>query len=232
MKWPPYVPLGKDPTVWPDVSQTAADGILAIGGDLAPQRLLNAYRRGIFPWYSEGLPILWHSPDPRFVLETAKLHVPKSLEKQLKRKLYEVRLDTAFEQVLDGCAKARRPGQRGTWITRDMRAAYVKLHQLGHAHSCEAWADGTLVGGLYGVGIGQMFYGESMFARAPDASKVAFATLVRHLCAKGIGLIDCQQETEHLARFGGEPWDRARFVAEVAQRTALPAPPDLWTLAP
>lgn len=228
MKWPPYVLLGRDPAQWPDVSQTASDGILAIGGDLSPARLTHAYRRGIFPWYSEGLPILWHSPDPRFVLVPEKLHVPKSLEKQLKRGVYEIRYDTAFAQVLDGCAKTRRPGQRGTWITRDMRAAYVKLHELGFAHCAEAWADGQLMGGLYGVTIGRMFYGESMFARGPDASKCAFVTLVRHLTAHGVGLIDCQQETEHLARFGAEPWDRAKFVAEVARLVEIPTEPGTW----
>lgn len=232
MKWPPYVLLGPDPTAWPDVSQTASDGILAIGGDLSPQRLIEAYRRGIFPWYSEGLPILWHSPDPRFVVEPSKLHVPKSLQKQLNRGVYEVRLDTAFEQVIDACAKSRRPGQRGTWITREMRAAYVKLHQLGVAHSAEAWADGKLQGGLYGVSLGGMFFGESMFARAPDASKVAFVTAVRLLEAHGIGLIDCQQETEHLARFGAEPWDRPRFITALQRLVQQPTWPGPWTAVP
>src|SRR6185295_4223990 len=137
----------------------------------------------IFPWYSEGLPILWHCPDPRFVLEPGDLHVPKSLEKNLRRGVYQVKLDTAFEAVIDGCAKSKRPGQRGTWITRDMRAAYVQLHRLGIAHSAEAWDGDTLVGGLYGVSLGDVFYGESMFARAPDASKVAFVTLARQLTA-------------------------------------------------
>jgi len=232
VKWPPYALLGPDPTVWPDISQTASDGILAMGGDLAPRRLVEAYRRGIFPWYSEGLPILWHSPDPRFVLVPSKLHVPKSLEKQLKRKPYEVRLDTAFEQVIDACGKTKRPGQRGTWITRDMRAAYVKLHALGLAHSAEAWLDGQLVGGLYGISLGSMFYGESMFARAPDASKVAFVTMVRHLVSIGIGLIDCQQETEHLARFGAEGWNRADFVTEVSRRVKDPTVEGKWALQP
>ena len=232
MKWPPYALLGADPTKWPDVGDTAEDGILAVGGDLSPNRLLEAYRRGIFPWYSEGLPILWHCPDPRFVLVPGKLHVPKSLEKQLKRQVYEVRFDTAFEQVIDACARTRRPGQRGTWITREMRAAYVKLHALGFAHSAEAWKDGALQGGLYGVSLGGVFYGESMFARAPDASKVAFVTLVRFLVGHGIELIDCQQETEHLARFGAEPWPRARFVADVERLTALPTFPGPWRLAP
>ena len=228
MKWPPYALLGADPSQWPKVSQTAEDGILAVGGDLSPKRLMEAYRRGIFPWYSEGLPILWHCPDPRFVLVPSKLHVPKSLEKQLKRAVYEVRFDTAFEQVIDACARTRRPGQRGTWITREMRAAYLKLHALGVAHSAESWSGGALQGGLYGVSLGGMFYGESMFARAPDSSKVAFVTLVRHLVGHGIQLIDCQQETEHLARFGAEPWERERFVAEVERLTVLPTYGGRW----
>jgi leucyl/phenylalanyl-tRNA--protein transferase len=230
VKWPPYALLGPDPTLWPDVSQTAEDGILAVGGDLSPRRLVEAYRRGIFPWYSDGLPILWHCPDPRFVLVPKQLHVPKSLEKQLKRGHFEIRLDTAFEQVIDACAKTRRPGQRGTWITREMRAAYVKLHEMGLAHSAEAWREGQLQGGLYGVSLGGVFYGESMFARAPDASKVAFVTLVRHLLEHGIELIDCQQETEHLARFGAEQWERSRFIAFVSRLVENPNYPGPWRL--
>jgi leucyl/phenylalanyl-tRNA---protein transferase len=232
VSWPPYALLGPDPSVWPEVSQTADDGILAIGGDLSPRRLTEAYRRGIFPWYSEGLPILWHSPDPRFVLVPSKLHVPKSLEKQVRRGVFEIRLDTAFEAVIDACGKTRRPGQRGTWITREMRTAYVKLHTLGLAHSAEAWADGALQGGLYGVRLGGMFFGESMFARAPDASKVAFVTLVRHLSLHGVQLIDCQQETEHLARFGAEPWERSRFVEQVASLVEKPNHLGPWRLDP
>jgi leucyl/phenylalanyl-tRNA---protein transferase len=224
----PYAILGRDPEAWPDVSQTADDGILAIGGDLSPRRLVAAYSRGIFPWYSEGLPILWHSPDPRFVLVPSKLHVPKSLRKQLKRGLYEVKLDTAFDQVLDQCAKVKREGQRGTWITRDIRKGYGELHRLGLAHSCEAWSNGELVGGLYGVSLGGVFYGESMFARAPDASKVAFVTLVEQLVRWGCELIDCQQETEHLARFGAEAWPRPRFIGELKRLVSRPTLPGPW----
>ncbi len=224
--------LGSNPAVWPEVSQTASDGILAMGGDLSPRRLTEAYRRGIFPWYSEGLPILWHCPDPRFVLVPSQLHVPKSLQKQLRRGAFEIRLDTEFEQVIDACGTSRRPGQRGTWITREMRSAYVKLHALGLAHCAEAWADGKLQGGLYGVSLGAMFFGESMFARAPDTSKVAFVTLVQHLVAHGIELVDCQQETEHLARFGAEPWPRDRFVAEVTRLVSKPTYMGPWRLDP
>ncbi|MBK7860939.1 MAG: leucyl/phenylalanyl-tRNA--protein transferase [Archangiaceae bacterium] len=226
----PYALLGPDPEQWPPIEKTHTDGILAFGGDLSPRRLTAAYARGIFPWYSEGLPILWHCPDPRFVLDPAKLHVPKSLEKELKRATYEVRLDTAFEQVIDHCAKTPREGQRGTWITREMRAAYVQLHRLGLAHSAEAWADGKLLGGLYGVSLGDVFFGESMFALAPDASKVAFVTLVRELIRWGLALIDCQQETAHLARFGAESWPRQRFVARVAELVTRPTRSGPWKL--
>lgn len=222
--------LGPDPTRFPPVSEADEDGILAVGGDLKPERLVAAYQHGIFPWYSEGLPILWHCPDPRFVLEPARLHVPRSLRKVLKRGEYEVRLDTAFEAVIDGCAKTRRPGQRGTWITRDMRKAYVRLHELGLVHSAEAWRGGQLLGGLYGVGLGHVFYGESMFALADDASKVAFVTLVEWLRGWGVALIDCQQETAHLARFGAEPWPRERFVARVQELTRAPTRQGKWTL--
>jgi leucyl/phenylalanyl-tRNA--protein transferase len=226
----PYTLLGDDPEEWPPVELTHSDGILAFGGDLKPQRLMAAYARGIFPWYSEGLPILWHCPDPRFVLEPDALHVPKSLEKNIRRGRYTVRLDTAFEDVIDGCAKTKRPGQRGTWITRDMRAAYLQLHRMGLAHSAEAWDGDKLVGGLYGVGLGEVFFGESMFARAPDASKVAFVTLVRQLKTWGIQLIDCQQETEHLSRFGAASWTRSRFVARVAELVKRPTRKGPWEL--
>lgn len=221
--------LGPDPTRFPAIEETDEDGIIAVGGDLSPERLVNAYRRGIFPWYSEGLPILWHCPDPRFVLEPSSLHVPSSLRKVMKRRVYDVKLDTDFEGVIDGCARTRRPGQRGTWITRDMRKAYVKLHGLGVAHSCEAWLDGQLVGGLYGVALGHVFYGESMFARADDASKVAFVTLVEWMRGWGVSLVDCQQETAHLARFGATPWPRTKFTAALEKLTAGPSRTGKWS---
>jgi leucyl/phenylalanyl-tRNA--protein transferase len=222
--------LGQDPTRFPPIEDTDEDGIIAVGGDLSPERLVQAYRRGIFPWYSEGLPILWHCPDPRFVLEPAALHVPKSLRKMMKRGVYQVKLDTAFEAVIDGCARTRRPGQRGTWITRDMRKAYLRLHELGIAHSAEAWLDGKLVGGLYGVSLGHVFYGESMFATADDASKVAFVTLVEWMREWGVSLVDCQQETAHLARFGAVPWPRARFTQALVSLTAAPSRQGKWSL--
>ncbi len=222
--------LGGDRLWFPPPSETDDDGIIAVGGDLKPERLEEAYRRGIFPWYSEGLPILWHCPDPRFVLVPSQLHVPKSLRKVLKRGDYDIRLDTDFEGVIDACAKTRRPGQNGTWITRDMRKAYLKLHELGLAHSAEAWRDGKLVGGLYGVSIGHVFYGESMFAHADDASKAVFVTLVEWLRGWGVELIDCQQQTEHLARFGAVPWPRERFIESLAVLTAFPTRRGKWSL--
>lgn len=223
--------LGADPTAFPPAAHANEDGILAAGGDLSPARLVAAYQRGIFPWYSEGLPILWHCPDPRFVLEPTKLHVPKSLRKRQKAAPYRLTLDTAFEQVIDGCAATRRPGQRGTWITRDMRQAYVTLHQLGLAHSCEAWRGEALVGGLYGVSLGRVFYGESMFARADDASKLAFVTLTEWMTTWGVELIDCQQETAHLARFGAEPWPRQTFLEAVERLSKLPTKRGRWRFA-
>jgi len=204
--------LGQDPEGFPPPERADRSGLLAVGGDLSPSRLLAGYRRGIFPWYSEGQPILWHSPDPRFVLQPGQLHLPRSLEKVLRRRVYEIRADTAFSEVLTACAESPRPGQDGTWITSGMHAAYVALHRLGHAHSVEAWKDGTLVGGLYGVALGRVFFGESMFTRAPDASKAAFATISRALFDAGCLLIDCQVETEHLARFGAADITRRRFL--------------------
>ena len=230
MRRVPYALLGPDPEEWPSVDATHSDGILAFGGDLSAKRLEAAYRRGIFPWYSEGLPILWHCPDPRFVLEPSALHVPKSLDKIIRRGTYQVRLDTACEAVIDACAKKKWPGQRGTWSTREMRAAYLHLHKLGLAHSAEAWSDGRLHGGLYGVSFGDVFYGESMFADAPDSSKVAFATLARAMTRWGIKLIDCQQETAHLQRFGAVSWSRARFVATIAELSLAPTRQGPWSL--
>jgi len=187
--------------VFPPVS-LAEDGLLAVGGDLRPERLLLAYSQGIFPWYGKNLPILWHSPDPRMMLTPDDLVVQRSLRKAIRKRPYQLRLDTAFDEVLRGCAEAPRPGQDGTWLIPEMVTAYHRLHELGFAHSIEAWDGDVLVGGLYGVGLGAAFFGESMFARAPDASKIAFVASVRQLAAWGTTLIDCQVHTEHLARFG------------------------------
>jgi leucyl/phenylalanyl-tRNA--protein transferase len=225
----PLFRLGADPQAFPPPHLADENGLLAVGGDLSPQRLIAAYARGIFPWYNEGLPILWHCPDPRFVLEPSKLHVPKSLRKELKRGTYEVKLDTAFREVISACAETRRPGQRGTWITDEMYEGYVELHELGLAHSAESWRDGKLLGGLYGVSLGSVFYGESMFARGPDASKVAFASLVEQLIAWGFTLIDCQQQTEHLARFGAEAWPRKKFLSALAHGLHAPTRQGRWS---
>lgn len=210
----------------------AEQGLLAVGGDLRPERLIAAYKAGIFPWYSEGEPIWWHSPDPRFVLEPDKLHVPRSLAKVIARRPFEVRFDTAFAEVIRRCGAKRRPGQRGTWITREMRDAYLRLHELGLAHSAEAWQDGKLVGGLYGVSIGDMYFGESMFADVDDASKVAFVALVRWMTARGVQLVDSQVRTEHLARFGAEDWPRAQYLARLHELVERPTRPGPWQVAP
>ncbi len=207
-------------------------GLLAVGGDLTPERLLLAYSLGIFPWYGERLPILWHSPDPRMVLEAEKLLLSRSLRKELRRGRYQVRLDTAFEEVIRGCAETPRPGQDGTWLTDEMVEAYLRLHRLGYAHSAEAWRGDELAGGLYGVSLGGAFFGESMFARAPDASKVAFAVLVEQLRRWDIHLIDCQVHTEHMARFGAELWPRPRFLQLLASALERPTRRGAWRLDP
>jgi len=207
-------------------------GLLAVGGDLEPERLLLAYSRGIFPWYEEGLPILWHSPNPRMVLLAGELRVSRSLRKVLRRAPFGITLDTAFARVLRACAECRRPGQRGTWITAEMRVAYERLHALGFAHSVEAWQGGELVGGLYGVSLGACFFGESMFALRSDASKVAFTMLVRQLERWGIDLVDCQVHTQHLAHFGASVWPRSRFLDGLARRLDQPTRRGCWHLDP
>ncbi|HEY1548580.1 MAG TPA: leucyl/phenylalanyl-tRNA--protein transferase [Kofleriaceae bacterium] len=200
-----------DRLVFPPV-HLAEDGLLALGGDLRPERLILGYTKGIFPWYAENLPILWHSPDPRMVMTTGDLVIARSLKKQIKRKPYELKMDTAFERVLMGCSSSPRPGQNGTWLIPEMVDAYNKLHALGFAHSIEAWQGDELVGGLYGVSLGAAFFGESMYATAPDASKIAFAATVRQLDAWHIGLIDCQVHTDHLERFGAYEVPRHAYL--------------------
>jgi leucyl/phenylalanyl-tRNA---protein transferase len=210
--------------------ELAEDGLLAVGGDLRPERLVLAYSMGIFPWYEEGQPILWHSPDPRMVLRVADLRVPRSLAKARRKGVYTVTLDTEFDAVIRGCASTPRNGQRGTWITPDMQEAYGELHRQGLAHSAEAWSDGRLVGGLYGVSLGDVFFGESMFAHAPDASKVAFVALVESLAAWGLTLVDCQVYTDHLARFGALEWPRSRYLGELRQALEAPTRRGPWQL--
>jgi leucyl/phenylalanyl-tRNA--protein transferase len=198
--------------VFPDPALAEPDGLLAVGGDLSPERLLAAYAAGIFPWFGEGSPILWWSPDPRLVLEPARLHVSQSLRRTLRRGLYRVTSDVAFERVIRRCADAARPGQDGTWITEDMLAAYGHLHRLGFAHSFEAWEGEALAGGLYGVSLGAAFFGESMFADRPDASKAAFVRGVEWLARGGIEIVDAQVRTEHLLRFGAREIPRREFL--------------------
>ncbi|MCE5180315.1 MAG: leucyl/phenylalanyl-tRNA--protein transferase [Betaproteobacteria bacterium] len=196
------------------------NGLLAAGGDLSPRRLVAAYSKGIFPWFSPGEPILWWSPDPRMVLFPADLKISRSLRKTLKKSGYAVRADTAFRTVMQQCA-APRDGQPGTWISPAMIAAYTELHEQGIAHSVETWANGKLVGGLYGVALGRMFYGESMFSLASDTSKIAFVHLARQLERWGFGMIDCQMKTAHLATLGAREIPRAEFGKNLAKLVNL-----------
>jgi leucyl/phenylalanyl-tRNA---protein transferase len=216
--------------VFPRPELADDDGLLAVGGDLRPERLLLAYSNGIFPWYSEGLPILWHSPDPRTVLVVGERHVPRSLAKTIRRGRYRITFDTAFDQVVAACGETPRPGQTGTWITEEMKQAYARLHEQGYAHSVEAWEEDRLCGGLYGVSLGAAFFGESMFAHAEDASKVAFVRLLESLEGWGIELVDCQVHTEHLARFGAVEWPRKRFLAELARLLDKPTRRGPWAV--
>ena len=206
------------------------NGLLAAGADLSAERILAAYRRGIFPWFSDGEPVLWWSPDPRMVLVPAELKVSRSLAKSVRNRGYELRIDTAFGEVLEGCAGPRR-GAQGTWLVPAMREAYTRLHRMGYAHSFETWQDGVLVGGLYGLAIGRMFYGESMFSRATDASKVALVGLARELEARGFPLIDCQMNTAHLASLGGREIARADFLRRLDALVNYAHPPGRWEVS-
>jgi leucyl/phenylalanyl-tRNA---protein transferase len=217
----PIYRLPREP-VFPDPERAEPDGLLAVGGDLSPERLLTAYAEGIFPWFSEGTPILWWSPDPRLVLDPPALHVPRSLARTMRRGPYRVTADAAFDRVIRRCAEQPRPGQDGTWITDDMVRAYERLHALGFAHSFEAWEGEALAGGLYGVSLGAAFFGESMFADRPDASKVAFARAIEWLRGWDVGLVDCQVRTDHLVRFGAREIPRAEFLRRL--EAALDAP--------
>jgi leucyl/phenylalanyl-tRNA--protein transferase len=203
-------------------------GLLAVGGDLGTERLLLAYAMGIFPWYEDGLPILWHSPDPRMVLLPAQLRVSRSLRKIIRDRTFEIRLDGAFEAVIRACARTPRDGQDGTWITDEMVDAYLRLFEFGYAHSAEAWSGGELVGGLYGVSLGGCFFGESMFASRANASKVAFVALVEQLVRWEFDLVDCQVHTEHLARFGATEWPRSRFLSMLEKSLAKQTRPGRW----
>ena len=216
-----------DPFPAVDLALADPNGLLAAGADLAPERLVDAYRRGIFPWYASGQPVLWWSPDPRMVLVPAEFRPSRSLAKRLRRHDYEVRVDSAFESVMRACA-APRGDEPGTWITEDMVAAYGELHARGIAHSVETWIDGGLAGGLYGVSLGRVFYGESMFTRATDASKIALAHLVTQLGRWQFGMIDCQMTTPHLASLGAREIPRARFMRLLRELVNYPAQPGIW----
>lgn len=233
--------LAEHPIRFPPVDEALDDpnGLLAAGGDLSPAWLLAAYRRGIFPWYSGDQPILWWSPDPRMVLFPEEIKVRRSLAKRLRNAGFRVTADTAFDAVVRACA-APRPHQPGTWITAEMRAAYGRLHALGAAHSVEVWQGNELVGGLYGVALGPAFFGESMFSRRPDASKVALVSLARAMAAGGGRMIDCQMHTDHLASLGARDIARAEFIgylekwlgrAADCDSATLAFPPPSWSFA-
>lgn len=227
----PVYRLPREP-VFPLAEYAEPGGVLAVGGDLSPTRLIQAYRNGIFPWYSEGEPIWWHSPDPRFVLETERLHVPRTVRPVVNQGRFEIRFDTSFDAVIESCAQRKRPGQAGTWITRGMVRAYRELHRLGFAHCVEAWVDGTLVGGQYGVSLGDVWFGESMFYTEADASKATFVVLAQWLRNQGVQLIDCQVHTEHLERFGAEEWPRERYLARLRELVEKPTRSGRWTIEP
>jgi leucyl/phenylalanyl-tRNA--protein transferase len=215
----------------PDSREIGPSGLVAIGGDLHPETLIDAYSKGAFPWFEEE-PILWFSPDPRLVLRLAELRIGRSIRRALKREEFEVRLDTAFEEVIRSCAEVPRPGQAGTWINPDMIDAYIRLHDMGLAHSAEAWCDGRLVGGLYCVSLGAVFYGESMFSAKSDASKVALVQLVRQLISWDFQIIDCQIHTRHVARLGATEWPRRRFLRALKAALRAPTRRGKWALDP
>lgn len=207
----PVFLLSDTQLIFPDPALAHPDGVLALGGDLSPHRLVLAYRKGIFPWFNEGEPLLWWSPDPRFVLFPAELKVAKSMRPYFNQQKFQVTYDRAFEAVIQACAEDRK-NQTGTWISHEMIEAYTQLHLLGVAHSVEVWGDGQLAGGLYGIALGKVFFGESMFSRQSNASKFGFITLIRELQHKGFMLIDCQQETRHLGSLGARAIPRAQFL--------------------
>lgn len=217
----PFPPLG--------TALTHPNGLLAAGGDLSPQRLIKAYRCGIFPWFNEGDPILWWSPDPRMVLFPGELKISRSLRKTLKKANYTIRADSAFGQVVQACAAPRKQ-RPGTWIHDEMIAAYTALHEMGMAHSIETWMEDELVGGLYGVAQGKMFFGESMFSRTTDASKVAFVHLVGYLERRGFKMIDCQMKTAHLASFGAREISRKEFSLKLKELVNYPERVDKWCM--
>ena len=216
--------------IFPDSQLAEPDGLLAVGGDLVPARILAAYQRGIFPWYSEGEPILWWSPAPRLVLFPENFHLPKRLARTIRKNIFDVRADTAFAQVIAACASIRQAAGEGTWITEEMRNAYISLHELGFAHSLESWYEGELVGGLYGVCLDRVFFGESMFSSRNDASKVALAALIHNAEHQNIRAVDCQMTTAHLLRFGSREISREEFDELLEQFIQRIMPQKPWRL--
>ncbi len=226
LRWlDPYDPEAPFPDV--ESALQEPDGLLAIGGDLSPRRLIRAYRQGIFPWYSDDQPILWWSPDPRSILYPQNLKISRSLRKTLNKDLYSVTADKAFRRVIEYCAAPRRSGG-GTWLTAEMVEAYCHLHDLGLAHSVESWYQGELVGGLYGLALGKVFFGESMFSQRDDASKVAFVRLVEHLRQRDYALIDCQVASAHLESLGACAIPRREFIDSLNRYCDIASPPEVW----
>lgn len=221
--------LPDDTMIFPDPALANSEGILAIGGDLSAERLLLAYRMGIFPWFNPEDPIVWWSPDPRFVLFPDDLKVSKSMRPYFNNEKFQLSFDTQFEEVMRHCQRSKRSGQEGgTWITESMIEGYCELHQLGYAHSVEVWQEGELVGGLYGIAIGKCFFGESMFAKVSNASKFGFISLVRRLKEQGYELIDCQQETKHLGSLGATDIPREHFLALLEEKIDAPTELGKW----
>ena len=216
--------------IFPPRDYADPSGLLAVGGDLSSERVLQAYRAGIFPWYSDDEPILWWSPDPRLVLNLDEFNLSRSLGKTLRRKVFNVTFDRVFDQVIAACATVPRDGQSGTWITAEMEQAYIDLHGLGYAHSVETWFDGQLVGGLYGVSLGKAFFGESMFHRKTDGSKVALATLVEKLQHWGFHFVDSQMTTDHMIRFGAKEIPRRIFLKQLSSALRHPTKRGKWRI--
>ncbi len=221
-----------DEIVFPPPDHAEPDGLLAVGGDLRAERLLLAYRLGIFPWYSDGQPVLWWSPDPRIILEPGEFHISRRLGQTLKKGIFKVTFDRAFAEVIRACAASPRKGQHGTWITTEMMEAYIRLHQMGFAHSAESWLDGELVGGIYGISLGRCFFGESMFFSQTNASKVALATLVQQLITWDFHMIDAQVTSEHLIRLGAKEIPRHIFLKRLQAALRHPTQKGSWDNEP
>jgi leucyl/phenylalanyl-tRNA--protein transferase len=219
-----------DKLVFPPAELAEENGLLAVGGDLSPERLLLAYSKGIFPWYSERVPILWWSPSPRLVIFPAEFKIPKRLSRMVRQKIYSVTMDNAFRQVITACAKTDEREDKGTWITNEMLEAYCLLHNMGYAHSVECWLDDELVGGLYGISLGEIFFGESMFSIQPNSSKIALVYLLKKLQEWNFDLIDCQMKTEHLMQFGAREISGKEFWKFLPQSMSRPTQTEKWQL--